>query len=107
MDLPTKQLDSFLDVLFIGLIFLAFVVFFERRRAEKKDRAPFFGRWRIFYAAAMVVAFSFFQAVGFNLGWIVLCAYLGKCAWDDYKYDRQTYRWNKERKLEAQQMRNS
>lgn len=107
MDLPTKQLDSFLDVLFIGLIFLAFVVFFERRRAEKKDRAPFFGRWRIFYAAVMAVAFSFFQAVGFNLGWLVLWLYLGKCAWDDYKYDRQSYRWNKERKLEAQQMRNS
>jgi hypothetical protein len=107
MDLPVQQLDSFLDVLIVGGLFLVFVVFFERRKAEKKDRAPFFGRWRLFYAAAMLVAFAFFHAVGFNLGWIVLWLYLGKCMWDDYKYDRQTHRWNKERKLEAQQMRNS
>lgn len=83
--ITTKALDSFLDTTFIGLVFLGLTIFFTRRRALKKGKTPFFGSWRIFYAIVGVVAFGFFQAVGFNLGWIVLNAYVLKIMVDDYK----------------------
>ncbi|MNU19645.1 hypothetical protein D3C71_78770 [compost metagenome] len=91
--LTTKAVDSFLDVTFIGLVFLGLLIFFTRRYALKKGKTPMFAGWRIFYAIVGVIAFGFFQAVGFNLGWLVLDIYVIKCMWDDYKFSRQASQW--------------
>jgi len=93
--MTTKALDSFLDVTFIGLVLLALLTFLTRYRARKKGKTPFLGSWRIVYAVIGVFSFGFFQAVGFNLGWIVLNAVVLKYMWDDYKYAKQTDQWLK------------
>ena len=105
--LTDKQIDSFLDVTFIGLVFLALLMFFERRRAKKKDRMAIFRSWRIFYALVAVVAFGFFQGIGFNLAWMLISGYAIRSMYVDYKNDLWEQRCLKESALAQRQMRNT
>ncbi len=105
--MTTAQLDSFLDVTFIGLVFLALLMFFERRRAKKKSRLPVFGSWRIFYALVAVLAFGFFQGIAFHLGWLVVSGYAIRSIYVDFKKCEWEERCRQSHALEQHQLRNT